>query len=300
MKMKFKAHQSFFIRKGWLSKGLKGVQENSALLMPSNNREAMDELGLGANQVVALRYWLQATGLIELGYRNHEHSITDLGHLIIESDPFIEELGTLWALHCNLVSAQEEAASWYYLFNEFGMNVFSKDDFTRAISRYILMNNEKGDIALTSIDSDFSCILNTYIPHSKLGGGAVSPENVIDCPLGELGLIAVENKAAKTYRKKPANPSMLPSLLVLYSIVAANAASDQDSPEIRLEALLDEPGMPGRVFNLDSVALLSKLYELENEGRVRVNRTAGIDVVRLADPSISKEDCLREYYLMIG
>ncbi len=300
MKMKFKAHQSFFIRKGWLSKGLKGVRSNSALLMPSNNKEAMDELGLGANQVVALRYWLQATGLIELGYRNHEHSITELGHLILDNDPFIEELGTLWALHCNLVSAQEEAASWYFLFNEFGMNVFGKDDFTRAISKYILINNDKEDIALASLDSDFSCILNTYIPHSKLGSSSISPENVIDCPLGELGLITVESKSAKTYRKKTANPSMLPGLLVLYSIASTFDAASRETPEIRFEILLDGAGMPGRVFNLDSVALLSKLYELENEGRLRVSRTAGIDVVRLTNSSLCKEDCLSDYYKMMG
>ncbi len=303
MQMKFKAHQSFFIRKGWLSKGLRGVQHNPALLMPSNSKEAMDELGLGANQVVALRYWLQSTGLIEMGFRNREHTITDLGELILEKDPYIEETGTLWALHCNIASAQEEAASWYFFFNEFKMNVFGKDDFTHAIERYIFLYNDKKKVALTSLDADFSCILNTYIPHDRTSGRASLPESVIDSPLGELGLIDVESKAAKTYRKKPANLASLPSLLVLYAIceMRGDALDGQgEAAEVKLEMLLDGPRSPGRVFNLDSVGLLTKLYELENDGWLRINRTAGLDVIRLTSPDMDGVCCLGNYYEMIG
>ena len=301
MQMKFKAHQSFFIRKGWLSKGLRGVNENPALLMPSNSKEAMDELGLGSNQVVALRYWLQATGLIEIGYRNREHRITELGKLVFKYDPYIEEIGTLWALHCNLACAQLEAASWYFFFNEFRMNVFSKEDFTHSIERYIFTNNDKPKVALTSLDSDFSCILNTYIPHDRTSGKAVSPESVIDCPLGELGLLDVDNRAAKTYRKKPANLSILPSLLVLYAMrpFREDAKAGEAEREIRLETLLDGERMPGRIYNLDSIGLLTKLYELEDSGLLRINRTAGLDVVRPADVYTCKEECLSSYYRYI-
>lgn len=303
MQMKFKAHQSFFIRKGWLSKGLKSVSANSAIFMPSNSKEAMDELGLGANQVVALRYWLQATGLIEMGYRNREHRLTEMGRIILEHDPYIEELGTLWALHANLASAQEEAASWYFFFNEFKMSLFTKDDFTHAIERYIFTYNDKQKVALTSLDSDFSCLLSTYIPHERATGRVGSPESVIDSPLGELGLIDVDNRASKSYRKRPATLSMLPCLLVMYAICSYRCDLDESADsgsEIKLEMLLDGPCMPGRLYNLDSVGLLTKLYELENDGYLRITRTAGLDVVRTAKPGMCKEDCLSAYYELIG
>lgn len=305
MQMKFKAHQTFAIRKGWLGKGLRGVEEVSPmLLMPSSSKEAMDELGLGSNQVVALRYWLETAGLIERVRRNREHDLTETGQLIFENDPYTEEVGTLWALHCNIASAQEDAASWYFFFNEFKMNVFGKDDFTHAIERYIFMHNDKSKVALTSLDSDFSCILNTYIPHDRTSNKQVSPESVIDCPLGELGLVDVDNRAARTYRKKPANLSILPSLLVLYAMCPTRKQMEADGytaeREIKLETLLDGPCMPGRVYNLDSVALLTKLYELESDGLLRINRTAGLDVIRLTEPGMAKEDCLASYYEMIG
>lgn len=306
MQMKFKAHQTFAIRKGWLGKGLRGIENVShSLLMPSSSKEAMDELGLGSNQVVALRYWLETMGLIERVRRNREHDLTEIGQLILEHDPYTEEIGTLWALHCNLASAIEDATSWYFFFNEFKVSgAFDKESFTRALERFIFTNTDRQKVALTSLESDFSCILNTYIPHERTSTKRISPESVIDCPLGDLGLIDVDNRAAKTYRKRPANLSMLPGLLMLYSICPSSAELQLGKrvveKEIRLDTLLDGAFMPGRIFNLDSVALLTKLYELESDGYLRINRTAGLDVIRLENVDMTKEDCLAAYYEMIG
>ena len=305
MQMKFKAHQSFFIRKGWLGKGLRGVKDNGGILMPSCSKDAMDELGLGSNQVVALRYWLEAAGLIVPTGRRRAHKLTELGALVLEEDPYTEESGTLWAIHCNIASAREAAAAWYFFFNEFNVSgSFDKAGFVEAINRYIFTYNDKKDVALTSLDADFNCILSTYIPHDRTSGKAASPESVIDCPLGELGLIDVESRAAKKYRKMPANPSTLPALLVLYSICSMRELQeDEGAPagaEMRLDTLLNGPYSPGRLYNLDSVALLEKLYELEEDGLIRITRTAGLDVVRLAESDMTKANCLARYYDLIG
>lgn len=308
MQMKFKAHQSFAVRKGWLGKGLRTIADpdNAALLMPSNSKAAMDELGLGSNQVVSLRYWMQTLGLVRYkkGSRNREHVLTSLGNLIYENDPYTEEIGTLWALHCNLASAVENAASWYFFFNEFGMNVFTRKDFTRALERYIFTNNDKKDVSLKSLEDDFNCIINTYIPHGYAGKKVCSPESVIDCPLGELSLVGVESHSARSFRKTNANPAMLPALLVLYCICSmVDCQERMGNPvgrEIRLVDLLDAPCSPGKVFNLDAVALLGKLYELEGEGYIRINRTAGLDVIRLNEPKMTAISCLERYYEIIG
>lgn len=304
MQMRFKAHQSFFVRKGWISKGLKAVIADNRMLMPSSSKKAMDELGLGANQVVALRYWLQAMGLI--GYadgRKREHVLTELGRLVLEQDPYTEETGTLYALQCNLASAQEEAAAWYFFFNEFSMSVFGREDFTRALERYVFTYNDRKDVALASLESDFNCIIGTYVPHDRMSGKPVSPESVIDCPLGDLGLIAIENLSQRTFRKTPPNLNSLPAVLVLYAICSMQEHLDDDSErqsEIPIETLLNGPFSPGRVYNLDSVGLLDKLYELQNNDYLRINRTAGLDVVRILTEDLSKEECLRWYYDLIG
>ena len=311
--MKFKAHQSFFIRKGWLSKGIRAVERNGAVFMPSNSKEAMDELGLGSNQVVALRYWLGAIGFMVKAGDNKSHELTPLCKLILERDPYIEEMGTLWAIHYNLACNKKEATSWYWFFNRLKAKTFTKSDLAAGIQKYAAQNNSDGrektskGKALSSIESDIDCILNTYISHERLGGKPVLPENVIDCPLGDLGILDVDNRQLRTYRKKPAVSSALPELLVLYAVIGMlSSKRGIDVPvwaegnEVPLGELLLGEFSPGLLYNLDSVVLLGKLYELENDGFLRINRTAGSDVVRLTCPGLKQEECLSIYYDLIG
>ena len=136
-----------------------------------------------------------------------------------------------------------------------------------------------------------------------MSGKPVSPESVIDCPLGDLSLIDIENRSERTFRKTPPNLNTFPAVLVLYAIRSMQEhfadGNDQQS-EIPIETLLNGPFSPGRVYNLDSVGLLDKLYELQNNDYLRINRTAGLDVVRILTEGLSKEECLRWYYDLIG
>ena len=104
MAMKFRAHDTFFIRKGWLSKGMKYVEQSPDVFI-SKEDNPMDVLGIGANMVKALRYWLQAVGLTEEPNKGKRvQSFTVLGKSIFENDRYIEELGTLYLLHYKLAT----------------------------------------------------------------------------------------------------------------------------------------------------------------------------------------------------
>ena len=41
----------------------------------------------------------------------------------------------------------------------------------------------------------------------------------------------------------------------------------------------------GRVFNLDAITMLDVLYEIERLGKIKINRTAGLDVIHILDNS---------------
>lgn len=86
MAMKFRAHDTFFIRKGWLNKGMKHVH-NRADVFVARDENPTDILGIGTNMVKALRYWLQAVGVTQepAAGRRIQH-FTDLGALIYEHD----------------------------------------------------------------------------------------------------------------------------------------------------------------------------------------------------------------------
>ena len=133
MPMKFRAHDTFFLRKGWLSKGMRCVAKKPDVFI-AHDENPMDVLGIGANMVKALRYWLQTIGLTEEPNKGKRiQSFTDLGKLIYEHDTYIEELGTLYLLQYCLASQKEEATAWYFFFNEFSMSEFSREDFVAAL-----------------------------------------------------------------------------------------------------------------------------------------------------------------------
>ena len=111
----------------------------------------------------------------------------------------IEEIGTLYLLQYRLASQDELATAWYYFFNVFNITEFTKEDFVGALNGYAIDGGEEA--ALRSLTDDFNCIIGTYVPRYKTNPGKVSAENNIDCPLGELGLVDIVDKAKKIYRK---------------------------------------------------------------------------------------------------
>lgn len=293
--MKFRAHDTFFIRKGWLSKGMRCVVSTPDVFI-SHDVNPMDVLGIGANMVKALRYWLQAVGLTtESTKGKHLQHLTDLGKLIYANDKYIEEMGTLCLLQYRLASNKNDATAWYFFFNEFSMHEFSRDDFVEALQKYVKMNDTDTSYAIRSMNDDFQCIINTYLPRYKTNTTKVSPENNIDCPLGELGLIDVFNKRNKTYKKSiPASGTINPYIALSVIVDKANGRK-----EISLNELLTAPCNVGRVYNLDSIAMLDVLYQIEKKELIKINRTAGLDVITLQN-DLSLIDCVKKFYDSIG
>lgn len=291
MPMKFRAHDTFFIRKGWLSKGMRCVS-NKPDVFVDKNENPMDVLGIGANMVKALRYWLQAIGLTEEPAKGkRDQHFTALGKMVYDHDTYIEELGTLYLLQYKLASQKEEATAWYFFFNEFSMSEFSKEDFIVALEKYIKMEECDSSVATRSLSDDFTCIINTYLPRYKSNPTKVSPENNIDCPFGELGLVDILNKRKKTYKKSiPASATLNP--WVALAVIADNANGRM---EINLNELLNAPCNIGRVFNLDSVTMLDVLYRIEKLGLIKINRTAGLDVI-IIQKELTFLDCVQSFY----
>ena len=295
MSMKFRAHETFFIRKGWLSKGMRCVKNKPDVFI-DRTENPMVVLGIGSNMVKALRYWLQAVGLTtEPTSGRREQTFTELGQKVFEKDLYIEEFGTLLLLQYRLASNRDLATAWYFFFNEFSMSEFSKEDFVDALVNNIKMADDGGEYALRSLNDDFTCIVNTYVPRYKTNPDKVLPENNIDCPFGELGLIDILSKKKKTYKKScPAAKAIDP--WVAMAVIADNA---EDRKEIPLNELLMAPCNIGRVFNLDSVVMLDVLYRIEEMGLIKINRTAGLDVINILK-DLTFNQCVDEYYASIS
>ena len=242
--------------------------------------------------MLLIDWGLQTVGLTkEPNSGRRTQSFTDLGKAIFENDRFIEETGTLFLLQYKLASNKEDATAWYYFFNEFAMSEFTKEDFVAGLQNYVLMSDSNASVAIRSLNDDFTCIINTYLPKHRTGSTKASPENNIDCPFGDLALVDVLSKTRRTYKKT------IPSVASIDPWVALAVIQDQAKgrTEIGLNELLTAPCNIGKVFNLDAISMLDLLRVVEKLGELKIIRTAGLDIIRI----LSDKDfqaCVDMYY----
>lgn len=288
MKVKFRAHDTFYIRKGWLSKGMKYINEKPDVFV-SKEENPMDVFGIGANMVKALRYWMQAVGLSEEPNSGHRtQTFTPFGKSVFENDKYIEEIGTLQLLHYKLATNEENATAWYFFFNKFNLSEFCKEDFVNALNNYVLINGE--NVSPRSLDDDFNCIINTYLPKYKSNPEKVSPENNLDCPLSELALVDTINKR-KLYKKStPLVSSFSP--WVILAVIMAQADGRNSIP---LNELLTKEKSIGKVFNLDAISMIEILHNVEKTAEIKIIRTAGLDIIKINNVRTFQE-CVDRYY----
>ena len=289
--MKFRGHETFFIRKGWLYKGMSNIVREPGVFQGVAGNP-MDVLGIGANMVKSLRYWLTTTQLTsepKTGKKNQ--FLTELGKIIYENDAYMEEIGSIWLVHYMLAINMDDATSWYIFFNEFNKTEFTVEDFHSAVVKYVRMQEDVSVPSDRAIDDDFTCLMNTYVPRIKLNPAKVHPESNIDCPLGELGLVDVINKREGVYKKSVPKLDMLPQMILLSAIV--NGADG--NKEIRISSLQNDKFQIGKIFNLDSITLINALYRLETTGLIKVIRTAGLDIIRI-ETDMNFLDCVKAYY----
>lgn len=296
--MKYAGHESFSIRKNWLQKGIRNIE--AFRNKTKGEEELMDKLGIGRNMVHSLRYWLKATALVNDDPKKHVFELTDFGKLVEKHDPYIQELGTLFFIHLNLAKNKDFATSWYFLFNEFNMTEFSEKDFCLGLEKWNEMNSEKSASA-SSFVKDFDCIRHTYIqPKKSRDYFEMDPESNMECPLSELELLKFGENSL--IQKSVPSKKKFPPLVLFASILDWKREKGIEQNEIKLSDIQNAPLSPGKIFNMDSILLMSLLGDLENKGFLSVVRTAGLDVVRIKKEKekMTFEDIATQYYTELG
>lgn len=107
-KIQLKGHETFILRDGWITKGLFAVAENRNVFA---DKSGADALGVGTNMAKAVRYWMKESGLLSTDKK--ENGLSNLGKVILEKDPYVEDPFTLWILHVNLAMNAANVTSWY-------------------------------------------------------------------------------------------------------------------------------------------------------------------------------------------
>lgn len=265
---KLKACASFYLREGWLAKGLHQVNRTNGQVFLAE--DATNVLGIGSAMVKSLRYWMQASGLaIETKGSHRCQTLTTLGQSIYQNDRYFEDAFSLYLVHYELVKNSGLSTLWHLFFNYFHQKRFSRASMEENLVKVF---NELGakDYSVNSFSDDCVTVLKTYLQEKKKQD---NPEVNLQSPLVSLDLLAEVSHGV--YEKT------MPSYAKLHPYAILYVMSDQIGvrKSISFEDLLTEPNNVGRVFNLNQYRLNEYLDALQSKGHIGITRTGGLNMV---------------------
>jgi hypothetical protein len=295
--LRFTGHETFVVRTFWPKKGYDFIKSGGNF----NNDNAVVDLGVGKNMVASISYWMKALGL----YDDQNKILTEFANNIFPDngfDPFLEDIGTTWLLHYNLVKTNY-ASIYNLIFNELRKEraVFNKNQLKAFIKRKY-SELEDNSLNFNTIDKDISVFTRLY---RKMDFQNVSKdfEEEINSLMIELELISTTvedeikegtNKWEKVewFHLHGENRNSLPPAILLFAILD----NFPESHNIAVKRLEIEPNGPGLVFLLSKDGLYKKLKEIEEKfSGIIVSETAGNLILVLPD-GLDKWGILRNYY----
>lgn len=279
----FGGHEKFVFRNGWLKKGLDAIIGDSLIF---TRDEALVTLGVGKNMVRSIRHWCLAASVAQ------EKDGSGLAKPIVPSelgakllfrdgwDPYLEDMGSLWLLHWQLVSNRTRTLVWSIIFSSYFQAEFSKVQLTELINKQF----EQMNIRTTqgTIEREIDTFIRMYVP-AGAQKNQVSEEN-LDCPLAELDIIQAILEEG-LYRFNIGPKSSLPAAIVGYALFHFLSGRLQTRRTMAIEEALYQHGSPGQAFKLDEDSLVDylELLELTTTGMLRINETAGLRQIYLSD-----------------
>ena len=264
--IRIKGHEKFALREGWLNKGLLAVQETPRIFLQSS---APETLGVGNNMVKSIRYWLKAFDLIK-ERAGIGAELSTFGQYIQDNDFYFRDMFTLWLLHSHLVKNAAQATSWYLFFNNLDVDEYTKEQIEDALV-YELEKYSGKEINKNSVKDDVAVLLNMYYKEKSEN---YDPEEKNISPLSNLGLL-MQSKGK--YTKKQPDLSKLSEWVILYELAYIFEKSQSNS--VSIDSLYSGREGIGNIYNLSRVALNDYLDKISNMSYIKVDRTAGLDMV---------------------
>ena len=245
-----------------------------------------DALGVGTNMAKAIRYWLRAGGVT--AESKGEVRLSAMGRLIKEYDAYFEDIFTMWLIHAGIACNAELATSWYVFFNKIGNEEYTKDELCDVLMRELKAYSMQQELPESSVLADVTAIINMYSRDKNVD---YDPEEKKVSPFSELTLL---KRNGITYKKYMPAQEILPDMAVLFLI--RRYFENEKTDSVSIDTLLKGDMLPGKIYNLNRVALNFYLDKLASDGYIAVNRTAGLDMV-YSMSTITPEKVIEKYYL---
>lgn len=287
-KVRLKGNESFFIRDGWLRKGIKNILIDNTVF---TRKDAAEILGVGVNMVKSIKYWLKASGLVKDAKNKNKtyYELTKLGEIINKYDPYFEDIFTWWIIHFNISSNFQDATVWYLFYNLLEIEKFNKDDLFIIFKSELEKIVGSGNFSESSLKDDINCLLRSYyFDHSE----ETSPEDNLISPLASLNLIYYKN--GYYFKNKPDIRNLHP-FAILYVIIKN---MDKEKKQLDFNHLIYGECNIGKIFNMDINMVNEYIEILHNLGIIEVNRTAGLNKIYIKNDEIINNELsiIEKYY----
>lgn len=280
IKIRLQGHEKFALRDGWLTKGLSIIDKRPDAFLGS---EGPDLFGIGNNMVKSLRYWMKAFKLIEenpgVGAK-----LSELGKIILQNDVYLEKNFTLWILHSQITKNIADATTWYMFFNKCNVIDMEKDEIEKILYREISQYVMGQLFSENSLKNDVDVLLNMY-SKNKVNS---DPEDKSQSPFANLGLVKnTENLYSQTSPKR----RDIDEWVVLYEL----AEMMRDKNEISIERVLNGTCGISHIYQVKPVLANELLDRLDAAEYIRVDRTAGLDMI-YRTKAFTTESVMADYY----
>lgn len=280
MKIRLQGHEKFALRDGWLTKGLSIIDKRPDAFLGS---EGPDLFGIGNNMVKSLRYWMKAFKLIEENPGTGA-KLSELGKIILQNDVYLEKNFTLWILHSQIAKNIADATTWYMFFNKCNVIDMEKDEIEKILYREISQYVMGQPFSENSLKNDVDVLLNMY-SKNKVNS---DPEDKSQSPFANLGLVKnTENLYSQTSPKR----RDIDEWVVLYEL----AEMMRDKNEISIERVLNGTCGVSHIYQVKPVLANELLDRLDAAEYIRVDRTAGLDMI-YRTKAFTTESVMADYY----
>lgn len=270
-------HSSFYLRSGWLKKGVEYVLENkSENIFSKSNIEAIDKLGIGSVMVQSLKFWMNMLDIIEK--TNKQFSLKRDIEKILEKDPYLQNKNILWLLHTYIMNRDEEKENpvlWNLLIRNKKNSIFTEDEARDILNTFY---KEKGEaISDRSVKDSVNVFIKMYYKELQLKS---DPEDNMYSPFVKLDYL-LKNENNQFYFRN-IEESEIAEEIVFYLLKRRMRIFRQIS-------VIDSYNYINGIIKMrinDYEKLISKL---ENRDFLSVDRAAGLQNINMTKDISEKE-----------
>ena len=294
-KTSFGRNETFSLRYSWLNKGLKEFKQNENIFL---SQDAPLVLGVGKNMVSSIKYWLGAYQILD--FSEAIPLQTKFGEILESYDPYLENSVSLWLLHWKLCTNPSSATLYYWFFNCYKKNKFTKIEVLNDLNLWLDDIGSK-KISTATLQRDVLLLLKTF---SSSQEETKNFEELLENPFYSLNLLSRNNDGSYMSSYEPRD-SINSTLLGFCILEIFNATMTKDlfenekkRTQMPVGEFLNEQPSISRIFRINESFFYQLLDDLIKEypNIFGFNETAGQRIIELKKHDIDSNDFAKELF----